>query len=255
MKNKYPILEFDNDRSALVEPSKIIKKNQKMPNHCVLCFFQDVISNLHEEKKITEITHLGSEIGRNPIYNINGNEPAMALLHPGVGAPLAACFLEEVIALGGTKFIVCGGAGILDSSHKLGELIVPISAIRDEGTSYHYMSPSREVAPTTHALEAIKTTLLRADIPFKLTKTWTTDALYRETIEKINMRRENGCTCVEMEAAAFFAVARFRKVEIAQILYAGDDVSGEVWDSRNWDNLKEIRKKVLEIAVDSCSCL
>jgi uridine phosphorylase len=255
MKKKYPILEFDTDPTALVEPSKVIKKNYGVPSHFVLCFFQDVISKLDEEKKISEITYLGSEIGRNPVYLIEGVEPSMALLHPGVGAPLAAAFLEEIIALGGTKFIVCGGAGILDSSHKLGDLIIPISAIRDEGTSYHYLSPGREVSPTSHALEAIKTTLSKNNIPFKMTKTWTTDAVYRETRAKINLRRESGCTCVEMEAAALFAVARFRKVEIAQILYAGDDLSGEVWDSRNWDSHREIRQKLLEIAVEVCSCL
>jgi len=90
---------------------------------------------------------------------------------------------------------------------------------------------------------------------FELTKTWTTDAFYRETKAKIALRKECGCKCVEMEAAALFAVARFRKVEIAQILYAGDDLSGDFWDSRNWNGKQGIRENLLELAIAICSAL
>lgn len=255
MKEKYPILEFDHDTSAMLEPSNIIKRNVAMPEHCVICFFQDVINNLHQENRISEIACLNSEMGRHPVYCIKGAEPATALLHPGVGAPLAAGLLEEAIALGSKKFIVCGGAGTLDSLHEVGKLIVPTSAVRDEGTSYHYLPPSCEVAPTAHALEAVKTTLANAGVPFELTKTWTTDAIYRETRTKIQLRKECGCKCVEMEAAALFAVARFRNVEIAQMLYAGDDLSGDYWDSRNWSSRQEIRRELLELAISVCKIL
>jgi uridine phosphorylase len=255
MNQRYPILEFDPDRKAVIEPVKIVKNRDHMPEHYVFCFFQDMIEILKNEKKIIEINSLGSEIGKNPIYRFNDVEPDIALLHPGVGAPLAAAFLEEAIALGGRKFIVCGGAGSIDRSQHIGDVIVPIAAIRDEGTSYHYLPPGEEVTPTKYALEAIINTLGEEKLSFKTAKTWTTDGVYRETKTKIQKRIKDGCTCVEMEAAALFAVARFRNVELAQLLYAGDDLSGDTWDSRNWDRKVKVRKKLLDLSINACKKL
>lgn len=255
MKAKYPILEYDKDSSSLFDARHTVPANIHIPGYCVLCFFNEVIGDWYKEGKISEITSLRTEIGRHPIYRIESNEPAMSLMHPGIGAPLAAGFLEELIAMGGRKFIVCGGAGTLDASHETGKLIIPVSAIRDEGTSYHYLSPGYEVTPSDTAIEAIKKTLALAGVAFELTKTWTTDAIYRETKAKIHQRRQDGCGCVEMEAAALFAVAQFRNVEIGQILYAGDDLSGEYWDSRQWDKKRDIREKLLQLAISACSRL
>jgi uridine phosphorylase len=94
--------------------------------------------------------------------------------------------------------------------------------------------------------------LRRADVPYVLAKTWTTDAIYRETRGKIEARRDEGCACVEMEAAAFFAVARFRGVHFGQILYAGDDCSGEMWDSRKWQSHQSIRERLFWLAAEAC---
>ena len=83
-------------------------------------------------------------------------------------------------------------------------------------------------------------------------KTWMTDAFYRETPAKVARRRAEGCLTVEMEAAAFFAVARFRGVSFAQILYAGDDLSGPEWDSRGWQSRTAIREQVFNLAAEAC---
>lgn len=252
MSERFPILEYDDDKSAMLEATKLIAPHPQMPVNTVICFFQDVIDQLRTAGKLTEITSLRSEMGQHPIYRWENENGPVALCHPGVGAPLAAGLLEEVIALGARKFIVCGGAGSLDPEHALGKLLVPISAVRDEGTSYHYLPPGKETEPTVKALDALKATLVEKNIPLFLTKTWTTDAIYRETRRKIDLRRQEGCTCVEMEAAAFFAVARFRNVELAQVLYAGDDLSGEAWDSREWHTKSEIRTNLLQLAAAAC---
>jgi uridine phosphorylase len=223
-----------------------------MPECCVLCFFQDAIENLRKTGQIIEITSLRSEMGNHPVYRFTDSALPCAIGHPGVGAPLVTGFLEEVIALGARKFIVCGGAGTIESAHSIGKLLAPISAVRDEGTSYHYLAPSREVAPTPGALDAVKATLAERKIPFTLAKTWTTDGFYRETRGKIDQRKEEECECVEMEAAALFAAARFREVELAEILYAGDDLTGEFWDSRGWETKFEIRSDLLNLAVAAC---
>lgn len=229
--NNYPILEFDPAREALLEPS-ILTKPADIAEACVLCFFQDVIAQVCAGARV--VTHLSSELGRNPVYEIEVEGRRLAVVHPGVGAPLAAGFLEEMIALGCRKFIACGGCGVLDGALDVGHLVVPTSAVRDEGTSYHYLPPAREVRADPAGLAAIEAALAAHNIPFTTGKTWTTDALYRETRAKIARRKAEGCIVVEMEAAAFFAVAQFRGVAFGQLLYSGDDVSGEVWDHRDW---------------------
>jgi uridine phosphorylase len=250
--HEYPILEFDSARAAIIEPHKIHPRID-LPDACVMCFFNEVIAQVDASLTIkTDIVHhIGSEIGKVPIYVVDYEGQPCTVVHPGVGAPLSAAFLEEVIALGCRKFIACGGAGVLDSSLAVGQVVVPTSAIRDEGTSYHYLPASREVAPSPAAVAAIEATLQANEVPYVMGKTWTTDAIYRETPTKIQRRRDEGCLTVEMEAAAFFAVAQFRGVTFAQILYGGDDVGGAEWDSRHWARQISTREKLFWLAVEA----
>ena len=195
------------------------------------------------------IARLRSEIGDSPIYVLEdaGAEP-VALAHPGVGAPLAAGRLEELIALGGRVFVAVGGAGALVPGLTVGHVIVPTAAIRDEGTSYHYLPAAREVAPTPAVLDAILAEVAERGVPFVTGKAWTTDAFYRETRAKVDRRVAEGCVAVEMEAAACFAVAAFRGVAFGQLLYAGDDLSGAEWDDRDWTR-HHSRGALFEIAL------
>jgi len=251
IKKQYPILEFDPQTTAVINPHAAIEKID-IPEHCVICFFQDVINLFLDRGLLTRVAVQKSEIKHHPIFTLQFMDRTIALFHPGVGAPLAAGLLEEVIARGCTKFIVCGSAGVLDSQLALGHILVPTSAVRDEGTSYHYLPPSREAHAHPDAVQAIQSTLTRLKIPFLLTKSWTTDAFYRETPDKVALRKSEGCLTVEMEAAAFFAVAAFRDVVLGQILYAGDDVSGATWDSREWTKAKSLREKLVWLAAEIC---
>ncbi|HLZ24934.1 MAG TPA: nucleoside phosphorylase [Ktedonobacterales bacterium] len=251
IRREYPILEFDATLEAVIEPKRVIKPRD-MPEHAVACFFQDVLSRLEQEHAAKVIKHLRSEIGRHPVYEIDVDGRRLAVFHPGVGAPLGAAFLEEMIALGCRKFIACGGAGVLRSDIALGHVIVPATAVRDEGTSYHYLPPGREAAANPAALTAIQDTLQAHELEYVLAKTWTTDAIYRETPEKMRLRKEEGCVTVEMEAAAFFAVAQFRSVQLGQILYGGDDLGGVEWDARGWHKQASAREKVFWLAAEAC---
>lgn len=253
-RDDFPLLEYDDAAEALLEPGRLIKPID-IPERAVACFFQDVIATLVRDHKAQVVKRLKSEVGENPVYKVEIDGRPLTVFHPGVGAPLAAGFLEEVIALGCNRFIACGGAGVLDSSLAVGHVIVPTAAVRDEGTSYHYLPPSREVEAGPRAVEAITAVLTERKVNYVLGKSWTTDAIYRETAARISRRRAEGCISVEMEAAAFFAVARFRKVEMGQILYAGDDVGGETWDGRHWLKRTSVREKLFWLAAEACLLL
>jgi len=246
----WPILEYDPDPRAMIQPEQIYG-GVDLSERCVMCFFQEVIDDLRGSGRARQVAELRSEIGSNPVYEIVLQGEPITVLHPGVGAPLAAAFLEEAIALRCRKFIACGGAGVLDSHIAMGHLVVPSAAIRDEGTSYHYLPPSREVEADPSGIAAIEAVLRRHDVDYLVGKTWTTDAIYRETQGRVRSRSAEGCLTVEMEAAAFFAVGRFRNVTVGQILYGGDDLGGAVWDHRDWITSSN-RERVFWLAAEAC---
>lgn len=250
MKKEFPILEYDPNRTAMINPKDLVKKIE-IPERCVVTFFKEVIDTLVNEGKAKEIACETSEMGRHPIYKVKHEGQEFTTYHSGVCAPLAAAMLEFVIQIGCKKFIACGSAGLLDKNLSK-KLIVPTSAIRDEGLSYHYLKPGREVHADPEAVKAIINTLKKHDIDHVLGKTWTTDAMYRETRDKINLRKEESCVTVEMEAAAFFSVAKFRGVQFAQILYGSDDVSGEIWDKMNIGKKIPLREQIFWLAVEAC---
>jgi len=157
--------------------------------------------------------------------------------------------MEEIHARGVNNFIFFGSCGQLTSEIKKGAFILPMEAYRDEGTSYHYMPVSDFVKVETVAkLEEI---FKKENIRYELTKTWTTDALFKETKNKTKKRIESGCKVVEMECASIMAVANSRKINAYQFLYTDDTLDSEIWDIRT---LKEDRsfilKECLRIAIE-----
>jgi uridine phosphorylase len=247
--SQIPLSEFDPATRALAEPTVAVKG--EVPEAVVLCFFRDAINRLVTEVGGHEIAKLGSEMGFHPVFLVQSNGQQVGIALAGVGAPLAAGWLEELIAFGGRRFVVAGGAGTLVPGLALGHVVVPTAAIRDEGTSFHYAPPSRTISPTDDALGAVIATLKGRMIPYQLGVTWTTDAFYRETSAKVAARVAEGCITVEMEAAALFAVARFRGVSLAEMLYAGDDLSGDAWDPRGWRAHATGRDLLLRLAIEA----
>lgn len=222
-----------------------------MPERAVLCFFHEVIARLHEQGQALPLFAVSTEMGPAPVYTIQVNGEQIALANPGIGGPLSAFVFERMIARGCTTFIACGGAGVLMPEIAVGHLVVPTAAVRDEGTSYHYLPPDREVEPDADARAAIERTLARNGVDYRLAKNWTTDGLYRETQAKVQLRRSEGCATVDMEAASLMAVARFRGVALAYVLYGGDDVSGLTpWDHRDWTT-HSIREQLLWLAAEA----
>jgi uridine phosphorylase len=251
MNPTYPILEHDFTSEAKIEPSRIIKPRD-VPAHCVISFFREVNEKVAAERQAKVAVPNRWEDGEHPLYEIEYRGRRLAFFHPGVGAPLAAGLLEEVIAFGCKKFVVIGGAGVLEKELTVGRLILVTGALRDEGVSYHYLEPGREIQTHPAALQALRSTLEARRVPFVSGKTWTTDAPYRETPSMIDARRAEGCLTVEMESASLLAVAQFRKVLLGQVLYAGDDLSGDAWDKRGWQSRKEVRESLFWLAADAC---
>ena len=252
--DEIPLLDFDKDRNALIEPS--VYKNIGLPEYCVIPFYGSVIENLRQENRLQKVYELGSILMPTEIYKLDHNGKSITVVCPtACGAPLAGALLEELIALGCRKFVACGSAGVLKSELSRGYIVIPSAAVRDEGTSYHYLPASRTVALDRNVLNKLERVLKRHHADYEIGLTWTIDAPYRETKAKIARRKAEGCLVVEMECAAIAAVATFRKVQFGQYLLAGDDISGDEWDHRNWADTLPAYDKIFWLSVEACLTL
>lgn len=147
----------------------------------------------------------------------------------GVGSPAAAVMLEELIAWGVKRFVSVGTAGSLRLDLPPGSLVVCIEALRDEGTSYHYIPDGAPSLPDRGLTARLETALSRQGMSASRAISWTTDAIYRETPLEVQRHREAGAHVVEMEAAALFTIAKFRGVPIAACFSVSDTLAELEW--------------------------
>ena len=154
----------------------------------------------------------------------------ISLTGPMIGAPYAVMILETLIAWGARKFVFLGWCGAISKQVKIGDIVVPTSAIVDEGTSGHYTPGSGHSQPSPNMVGSIKTMLGKNGVEFHYGPIWTTDAVFRETRDQVQAFQKEGVLAVEMETSAVFSVAEFRSVEAAALLVVSDELSGNDWE-------------------------
>ena len=145
-----------------------------------------------------------------------------------LGAPAAANLMEELSVFGIDEFVAIGSAGCLQERVK-DKFVLVEKAIRDEGTSYHYLKPATYVSTNKMLNKELEHFLKEKEFVFTRGVSWTNDAYYRETKQKIAMAKELGAVAVEMECAAWAAVAKCRGFKFSQLLYFSDLVKQDAW--------------------------
>lgn len=218
---------------ALFSPSDTTKKVEDFPEICVSTFSENIIETFSSMENTKKIADLYTANGKIPVYKIQYKETDIAFYLSRVGAPACVAGFEEIIAMGAKKFVLFGSCGVLDEDRVKNNLIIPISAIRDEGTSYHYLPPSPEVEADSRSIETLEHVFQKFKCPYVKGKTWTSDAIYRETIPAIKERRQNGCIAVEMECASMLAVSKYRQIPFIQFLYGADHLNSDTWEIRD----------------------
>ncbi len=218
---------------ALFSPADTTKKIDNFPEICVSTFSEPIIQKFCSLDGTKKIAELSSANGVLPVYQINYKNTPIAFYRSMVGAPACVSCFEEIIAMGAKKFVLFGSCGVLDDEKVKDHIIVPVSAIRDEGTSYHYMAPSAEVPMDTRSVRILESVLTACGYSYVKGKTWTSDAIYRETLSAIKERKEEGCLAVEMECASMLAVARYRHLPLIQFLYGADSLSSDIWEIKD----------------------
>lgn len=252
-KKTFPLLEYDGAEEAVFSPNDF-DLPAVCPEKCVIAFSYDEVEIVARRFHGVKVDSMDTCTAKLPLYVLDVDGEKIGLVCGFLGSAGAAAQLDELIHQGGRKFIVCGAAGSLADA-PLGAIVLPNAAVRDEGASFHYLPPSREVAVDAEVLCAVEKTLTARGVPYTVGKTWTTDGLYRETAEKVALRRGEGCIVVEMEAAALMAVARFRGAKLGYLLYCGDDMSGAEYDHRGFFEAEALRVQLAELAVACCKNL
>lgn len=225
--------KFSREERAFINPEDVTKCNPDFPELCVSTFSENIINKFISLKSVKVIGKLYTANGNIPIYEILYKNTRIAFFLSRVGAPACIAGIEEVIALGAKKLVLFGSCGILDEEAANGKIIVPTAAFRDEGTSYHYIEAADEIFADRKSVDTLIRCLKKCGYPYVTGKTWTTDAIYRETNSLISERRASGCIAVEMECAAALAVTQFRKLSFAQFLFGADNLDTSQWEPRD----------------------
>lgn len=219
---------YDPARDAVLNPADAVSPVEGFPETVVITFQPSLVEHAAamEGARLLGVLPVFFQL---PIYRIRYGGKELAVYQTLMGGAASAAMLEEVIARGGRKFILFGSCGSLSRDLPEGHLIVPTAAYRDEGVSYHYLPGGEDYIPLETA-EKTAGLLAERKLPFVKARTWTTDALYRETRRNVARRKGEGCLCVDMECASLAAVCRFRGVEFYQFLYTEDNLDGAAWD-------------------------
>ncbi len=244
--------DFDPHVNAVINPDMIVDPLPGMPRIAVSCFSRITFARMVEAFGGVQFAELKCANGLFPIYRATVAGTDIAMMMAGVGAPMCVGQFEELFQMGVETAIVFGNCGVLDRSIQDCGIIIPTSAMRDEGTSYHYAPPGDEIAANPRYTEIFVKLLEEIGVRYTLGKTWTTDAMYRETRDKVERRKAAGCVCVDMECSALMTLAQFRGKEVFQFFYAGDNLDAEQWDIRSLSASSRVEDKdqIAQLAVE-----
>lgn len=230
-KHEIPILEHDTNPNAVIMNNN---HDVRLPSRAVLAFLGDVVDD-YAQTVNAEVLEVYHTIGRDTnLYRISHNGQELCLVRGPLGGSAAVQLMDFLLGHGVRSVIAVGSCGALAPLPE-NAFLIPKKALRDEGTSYHYLAPSRFVETSEPLRSLIREVLTQQGLTCSECCTWTTDGFYRETAEMIAYRREEGCLVVEMECASLAACARFRGAEFAQLLYTADSLADAgKHDPRSW---------------------
>lgn len=223
---------YDIQSEPMISPSMIYGETKLICEICIITFSKVIIDNVLNTYPCEKVAELSLCNGKIPIYTFDYNNSKIAFYLSPIGSAVAGTCLEEANCLtGAKKFIMFGSAGCLNQEVTKGKIVIPTAAYRDEGMSYHY-APAADYIDIPHAQKLAQIfDILK--VPYVTGKTWTTDAIYRETRNHINERKKDGCLTVEMELAGVQAVCSFHGFELYDFLMTGDVLDLPEWNIKD----------------------
>ncbi|MCR4644880.1 MAG: nucleoside phosphorylase [Oscillospiraceae bacterium] len=244
-KNDIPILEYDNDQAGVIAANHE-HESLHLPERALFAFLGEAVDRYAKAHGAVIVDHYETISKLYPIYVLEKDGQQICLVEAPVGAPAATAILDALIACGVRKIISGGSCGVLVPMEE-NVFLIPRKALRDEGTSYHYLPPERFVTVSEAARKAIAATLQSRHLPFSEVVTWSTDGFFRETKGMVEYRKSEGCSVVEMECAALAACAQFRGAAWGELLFTADTLANaERYDARDWG------RDSIDLALELC---
>jgi len=229
----YPVFPAKHGLDAIVTPQEMLahrRRGGRLPDlepidAAVICLQRGLPERLKRHVRLRRVGRLMGDL-----YLVRGIARRVAVLTDfGLGAPIVAAQAEELIALGARRIVSVALAGGIQPDLSAGTIVVPDGALRDEGTSHHYLPPGDEIAADRVLAEQLVDLIGERAAAPRRGRTWSTDAPYRETRAEVRHHQAAGVLTVDMELAALLAVAAARGVPAAGVLVVGDSLAGGVW--------------------------
>ncbi len=229
----FPILDFDDDPQDLTSSMMLANVLPVGPAAAVLAFLASEVIETVEGWQARLVDTVPFITVEHPIYELTRGTSQVVVVPMPIGAAAATMVGEHMIRRGATSLVAVGSCGTLQPLPE-GEFVVPSKALRDEGTSYHYLPAGQWVETDADLTGVCAQTARAAGFGALVAPTWTTDGFFRETRQLVEQRRRLGCVVVEMECAALAAMSEVRGVAFAQFLFTADTLAGESYDRRGF---------------------
>lgn len=221
--------------------------NLRAPDSAVLCLYKGVMKRFVWKYPSQPVTGFQGDV----FLLRRTNKRVGVLGNFGIGAPALTSIAEEMIAWGAKRVVIMSLAGGLQPDLEPGSIVVCDRAIRDEGTSYHYLAPERDVEASAALITVISRALQKRGLAHSIGATWSTDAPYRETYEEAKQFQEEGIKAVDMESAGLFAAAQVRGIEAASVFVIGDSLSNPQWSAPPDMRALHVRLEILlDVLID-----
>lgn len=259
----FPILNHSYNSQGIITPPKFLKYkgyNRKLgfPKICIITSQKNIIDFFRKTYKVKAYKQWISNRSKLYVFRIKnkiGNK-SIGIINVGLGAPQAVTLGEMLIECGARKFFIIGSAGTIQKDLEINDFILVKKAIRDEGCSYHYLAPGKYVETSSKLYQSLKKFLSNQRIKFKSGVIWTTDAFYRGTKKEVIKYQKEGVLAIDMETAALFALAKYRKVEAAALLYISDSVADLVWEPHLYESgTKRTQKEIAKLIISYLTSL
>lgn len=241
----YPKFKNKHLEKALFNPKDYLNytkcHDENLPKKYLIMYYDLPFKYLKKKYNIKKIKELDDYI-----FEVFKYKDIGIIKIRGIGSPNAVIVMEELIALGGKNFLNIGTAGGL----KKRGIFLSTKSLRDEGTSYHYVSKGQFSYPNKELTKELANYLKKHKIEFEEGVNWTIDACYRETKTEILHYKKQGISTVDMEASALFALAKYRKVKIASAFIVSDTLLDKREKFYDKQDFKNSFYKLLDAAVE-----
>jgi uridine phosphorylase len=226
-----PLLEHDVAEPPVFVPGNLLEgaRRQKGLGHCLVpagCLL-DMDGELVERLVATGRAEVDESwpCFHTKLYRWRADGVDIGVVGGTVGAPFAVLVAEELFASGCEALVTMTSAGRIGAAAEPPFFVVIDRALRDEGTSHHYLAPTRYVEGDASLNDAVYEALTAVRTPIVRGASWTTDAPFRETEALIESRRREGVVCVEMEAAALLAMSSALRKRVVCLAHVTNEMA------------------------------